>query len=276
MLFSKKNRPVIIISLVLLLTAVLLFYSARHPYENGFLRKLVLETSAPLDHFFRTPIKAVHQVWQRYIFLVGLGDENRRLKKENDQLTSQVVQYREAYFENLRLQKLLGLRNALNCATVPARVIGSDQKSVLKAILIDRGTVHGLRKDLPVMTDRGVVGRIIETSWHVSRVLLMTDTNSNIDALIQSNRVQGILQGADATGCVLKYVAKTEDVKIGDIVLSSGLAPAFPKGLLLGVITRVDKNDSGLFQRIEVAPAIDFSKLEEVLVITVNRDGEKK
>jgi len=275
MLFPRKNRPVIIISLVALLTVVLLIYGARHPSESGFLRKLVLETSAPLDHFFRAPINAVQQVWQRHIFLIGLGDDNRRLRKENDQLTNQVVQYREAYYESLRLQKLLGLRDGLKFATVPARVIGSDQKSVLKTILVNRGTAHGLRKDLPVITDQGVVGRIIETSWHVSRVLLLTDANSNIDALIQSNRVQGILQGADATGCVLKYIPKTEDIKVGDVVLSSGLALTFPKGLLLGVVTRADKKDSGLFQKIDVTPAADFSRLEEVLVLVIKQDAVK-
>lgn len=275
MLFSRKNRPVIIICLVAVFTVVLLIYSARHPYESGFFRKLVLETSAPLDHFIRTPINAVHQVWQRYIFLVGLGDENRRLKKEYDRLTNQVVQYREAYHESLRLQRLLGLRGQLSHATVPATVIGSDQKSVLKTILINRGTAHGLKKDLPVVTDQGVVGRVIETSWNVSRVLLLTDANSNIDALIQSNRVQGILQGAGAAGCTLKYVSKTEDVKNGDLVLSSGLAMTFPKGLLLGVVTRADKGDPGLFQKIEVSTAVDFSRLEEVLVLLVKQDAEK-
>lgn len=267
MLFSRKNRPVVIIVLAVLLTVILLIYNVRYPNESGFLRKLVLETSAPVDHFFRTPIDAVHEVWQRYLFLVGLEEDNRRLKKENDRLSSQVVQYREAHYENLRLQKLMGIQADLEEATMPARVIGSDQKSVLKTILINRGSAHGLKKDLPVVTDLGVVGRIIETSWNVSRVLLLTDANSNIDALVQSNRIQGILQGAGAAGCSLKYIAKTEDVKAGDLVLTSGIAAAFPKGLLLGVVTRADKKDSGLFQKIDVSPAADVARLEEVLVL---------
>lgn len=275
MLFSKKNRPVIIIALVALLTVLLLAYSARHPYESGFLRKFVLETSAPMDYFFRTPINAMSQAWRRYIFLVGLVDENRQLKKENDQLTAQVIQYREAFQENLRLQKLLGLLDRTGYRTVPARVIGRDQKSVLKTILINRGTAQGLKKDAPVITDRGIVGKVIETSWHVSRILLLTDANSNIDAFMQSGRVQGILQGAGASACTLKYVAKTEEVKAGEVVLSSGLDVIFPKGLLLGVVTRADKTDSGLFQKIEVAPAVDFSRLEEVLVLVGKQEHTK-
>ena len=145
--------------------------------------------------------------------------------------------------------------------------MGSDHKSVLKTILINQGTAHGLRKDLPVIADQGVVGRVIETSWNVSRVLLLTDANSNIDVMIQSNRVQGILQGGGAAGCTLKYVAITEEIKVGDVVLSSGLGLNFPKGLLMGVVSRVDKKEAGLFQKIEVKPTVDFSRLEEVLVI---------
>lgn len=275
-MFPRKNRSVAVISLVAILLIVLLAYSARHPYEGSFFRRLVLEMSAPLDHFFRTPIHAVHQVWQRYIFLIGLGDENRRLKQENDRLTNQLVLYREAYYEGLRLQKLLGMQSDLTYKSVPARVIGGDQKSVLKTILINRGTSDGVKKDFPVMTDRGIVGRVIETAWHVSRVLLLTDANSNIDAFVQSNRVQGVLQGTGALGCNLKYVSKTEDVKAGDMVLTSGLVATFPKGLILGVVARADKQDGGLFQKIEVTPVVDFSRLEEVLVLLIPQQGSEK
>lgn len=276
MLFPKRNRSVAIISLVAVLLVVLLAYSARYPYQSSFFRKLVLEMSAPLDHFFRMPIHAVHQVWQRYIFLIGLGEENRLLKKENDRLNNQLVQYREAYNESQRLQKLLGIQTGLAYKSVPARVIGSDTKSVLKTILINRGTADGIKKDFPVMTDQGIVGRVIETSWHVSRVLLLTDANSNIDAFVQSNRVQGVLQGTGALGCNLKYVAKTETVQAGDMVITSGLTATFPKGLILGVVARADKQDGGLFQKIEVMPVVDFSRLEEVLVVLIPQQGTEK
>jgi rod shape-determining protein MreC len=117
------------------------------------------------------------------------------------------------------------------------------------------------------MASKGVVGRITESTWHASRVLLVADENSNIDALIQRTRSQGILQGAGYAGCILKYVSKSEDVRPGDMVITSGLGGIFPKELLLGVVTKVEKGRSGLFQQVDVAPAVDFSKLEEVLVL---------
>ena len=98
----------------------------------------------------------------------------------------------------------------------------------------------------------------------------MIDDNSNIDALIQRSRAQGILQGAGSAGCNLKYISRVEDVQTGDVVLSSGLAGVFPKGLLLGVVTGASRREGGLFQKIDVSPAVDFSKLEEVLALVVD------
>ncbi len=120
-----------------------------------------------------------------------------------------------------------------------------------------------------------MVGRIIETSWHASRVLLLIDENSNIDALIQRSRAQGILQGAGAAGGNLKYISRTEEVLTGDVVLSSGLAGVFPKGLLLGTVTGVSRKEGGLFQKIDVAPAVDFGKLEEVMAV-ITETGTKQ
>ena len=153
-------------------------------------------------------------------------------------------------------------------------MIDSDRTSLFKTLLINKGTAEGLRVGLPVLADQGVVGRIIETSWHASRVLLMIDENSNIDALIQRSRAQGILQGAGSAGCNLKYISRAEEVQTGDVVLSSGLAGVFPKGLLLGVVTGVSRKEGGLFQKIDVAPAVDFGKLEEVMALIIGRGSQ--
>lgn len=190
-------------------------------------------------------------------------------------MTQEMAQYKEGFLEGIRLQKLLTLKEKVNYPTVIARVIGRDQTSVIKTILIDKGTSHGLKVDLPVIADRGVVGRIIEASFHVSKILLLIDENSNIDALIQENRVQGILQGAASRGCSLKYISKTETVSPGNVIISSGLAGIFPKGLLIGAVTNVDKTDSGLFQKIDVAPYVDFARLEEVIIIKSDMADKK-
>ena len=267
MLFPKKYQPIIIACLLVIISIVMVSYSVKRPTSIGFFRKLVLETAAPLANTISSSFRGLNEAWKRYIFLVGMEDENRRLKKENASLTQDIAYYREGYLEGIRLQKLLALKEKINYPTIVARVISRDQTSIIKTILIDKGTSHGMKVDLPVIADQGVVGRIVEASPHVSKILLLIDVNSNIDSMVQESRIQGILQGASSRGCSLKYIAKTETVSPGNIVISSGLSGVFPKGLLIGAVTNVDKTDSGLFQKIDVAPFVDFARIEEVMII---------
>ena len=204
--------------------------------------------------------------------LKALEAENRRLRKENHLLENQLVQYREGYLEALRLQKILKLKEQFDTTPVIARVIDREQPPIFKSILIDKGTAHGLMVGFPVLNDQGLVGRITECSWHISRIMLIVDVNSNVSVLLQRSRTHGVLQGAGAAGCRLKYVPKTEEVKVGDAVISSGLGGIFPKGIILGVVAAVDKKGGGFFQRIDVQPSVDFGKLEEVVVLNPQRD----
>ena len=275
MSIPKKYRPIAIVILFIVFSIILLFLSTKMPSDTGYPRKFILDVVAPIERLIRIPLDETITVWNRYLFLVGLGEENRRLKRENDQLKNQLLLYQEGYLEGQRLQKLLTIKDQSDYVSMTARVIGMDQKSLIKTILINKGTSHGIRNGLPVINEQGVLGRIIETSWHVSRVLLISDGNSNIDALVQGTRVQGMLQGSGAMRCMLKYIAKTEEVKTGDPVVSSGMTEIFPKGLLLGTVIRADKKDSGLFQRIEVVPAVDFTRLEEVMVLMVTEKKKK-
>jgi rod shape-determining protein MreC len=275
MLIPRKYQSIAVAAILLIVSLTILSYSAVRLSETGFLRKIVLETAAPVEAAINISLKSLHNAWKRYLFLVGLEEENGQLRREKALLSEQLNQYREGYLEGIRLQKLLALRDSFPYRTVAARVIDSDRTSLFKTLLINKGTSEGLRVGLAVLAAQGVVGRIIETSWHASRVLLMIDENSNIDALIQRIRAQGILQGAGAAGGNLKYISRTEDVLPGDVVLSSGLAGVFPKGLLLGVVTGVSRKEGGLFQKIDVAPAVDFGKLEEVMAVITEAGAGK-
>jgi rod shape-determining protein MreC len=274
MFIPKKQRSIFAAAALLIGALILLTYGFSRPSETGVLRKLVLGVAAPVQHALNVPLEGLGKAWKRYLFLVGLEDENRRLTRENDALSETLNQYREGYLEGLRLRKLLGLREAFPHRTVVARVIDRGRASLFKTLLVDKGTADGLRVGLPVLADRGVVGRVIEASWSASRILLLTDENSNIDALIQQSRAQGILQGAGLKGGHLKYVSRTEEVRPGDTVITSGLAGVFPKGITLGVVKGVSPQEGGLFQKIDVAPAVDFGRLEEVVILTPARDKE--
>lgn len=270
MLIPRKYQSIAVAAVLLIISLTILSYSAVRLSETGLLRKMVLETAAPIEDTINISLKSLHDVWKRYLFLVGLEDENRRLRHENAVLNEQTNSYREGYLEGIRLRKLLNLKDEFKHRAVVARVIDNDRTTLFKTLLINKGTAEGLRVGLPVLADRGVVGRIIETSWHASRVLLVIDENSNVDALIQRSRAQGILQGAGSAGCNLKYISRMEDIQTGDVVLSSGLAGVFPKGLLLGVVIGASRQEGGLFQKIDVSPSVDFGRLEEVLALVVD------
>jgi len=275
MMFPKKYQSIAVASLLILMALVMISYNIKLFSHTGFLRKLVLEAATPLVSLKNKSLKVLQENWNHYIFLMGLEEENKHLRKENALLSNQRVQYQENYLEAVRLQRMLDLKEQLDVTAVAAEVIDRDQASVIKTLLIKKGTSQGLRVGLPVLADRGIAGRITECSWHVSRVMLITDENSNVDALIQGNRAHGILQGAGSEGCHLKYITKTEEVKVGDTIISSGIGGIFPKGIVLGIVRSVDKMDGGLFQKIGVSPSVNFDKLEEVLVLVFN-SGEGK
>lgn len=271
----KKYQLIIIVFTLIIVLLSLTFHSVKSSSETGIFKKLVLEIAAPLMDVINTSFEELTKVWKRYIFLVGLEEENRQLKKKNILLTEQLIQYQEGYLEGIRLQKLLKLKETLNYLTVTAMVIGRNKLSGFQTILINKGTAHNLRIGLPVAADQGVIGRIIEASWHVSKILLLTDESSKIDVLVQRTRAPGILQGSGFISH-LKYVPKTDDVRVGDAVISSGVGGVFPKGLLLGFVTSVDKKDTTLFQKVEVTPSVDVARLEEVLVFLLDNKDNKK
>lgn len=273
-MFFFRNYKIIIFIVILLATVIIILsYSLRQKAPAGFITKVVLEVSSPMQNVLNASAKAVTEAWCRYLLLVGIEEENRNLKKKINDMKSQLILYQEGYLEAQRLRDLLALKDN-NFNFVTARVIGRTQVALSKTILINKGTVRGLKAGQPVMAPPGLVGRVIDASWHAAKVLPLIDENSNIDAIVQRTRVQGIIRGAGSRGCLLKYIAKTQDVKEGDIVISSGIGGVFPKGMMIGQISLIDRQDAGLFWKIYVTPAIDFSKLEEVLVLTSDAGDE--
>lgn len=276
MLFLKKYQGIAIAFVFVVASLVLLSYHLKRPGQVGFFKKVLMEAASPVERGIHATFQGVRDVWSRYLFLVGLENENRNLRKRIAELQNEINSYREMYYEVGRLKKLLSLEETIIYSAVAARVVGHERSSLFKTIIIDKGTDEGLSASLPVVTDQGVVGRVIEPSWNVSRVLLVTDYNSNIDAIVQGSRAQGIMQGGGQQFARLKYVQRTDEVKVGDTVVTSGLGGVFPKGLVLGTVVVAEKGEKGLFQNVEVKPAVDFTKLEEVLVLIPERSKGKR
>lgn len=268
MFFLRKYKTIIFIAVVLISVLVMISYNLKYGSADSFLEKIVLETASPVQKVLSGSIKGVRDAWMRYLFLVGLQEENKNLKKKINELNAVIVSYQESYQEAQRLKKLQYIADNSNYRFITARVIGREQAAISRTVMINKGSADGLKNGMPVVASPGLIGRLVDVSWHVSRVLLFIDENSNVDAIVQRNRTQGIISGAGSRGMILKYVSKTQDAQVGDIVVSSGMGGVFPKGWLIGQVIRVDRQDGGLFLKIYVAPFTDFSKLEEVMILS--------
>jgi rod shape-determining protein MreC len=152
---------------------------------------------------------------------------------------------------------------------IAAEVVAYSPSAWFRTIVINKGQRDGVKKGFPVVTLEGVVGRVMRISSSSSVVLLVLDRNSSVDCLVQRNRIRGIVEGEGGGRCYLRYVPRTEDIQVGDHIITSGLGGIFPKGLSMGEVVRVEKKEYGLFQEIEVMPSADLSRLEEVMVIVI-------
>ena len=267
MFLLRKYKTAIFIVTLLVLALIMFSYNLKYGADGSFLRKIVLETIAPAQKVLSTSVKSVNDAWLRYVLLVGIEEDNKNLKNKINELKAALILYQDGYLEAQRLRKLLDLRDDYNYHFISARVIDREQAALSKTILINKGSVHGLKTGMPVIAPPGLIGRLVDVSWHVSKVLLFIDENSNVGAIVQRTRTQGVISGAGPRGLILKYISKTQDVKEGDVIVSSGMGGVFPKGLLIGQVSHVDRQDASLFLKINVTPFVDFSKLEEILIL---------
>lgn len=229
--------------------------------------QFIIEITAPFQNLFDQVVSSTEAFWLNYFHLVNVRHENRQLKNELLELRMANSRYQELLETQERIEALLQFKQTLNLPVIPAQVIGLDPSGWFKSIIIDKGKQAGLRLDMPVVNAFGVVGRVVSVSPNYAKVLLIIDQNSAIDCLIQRSRDRGMLKGLMSEICKLDYVVKSSDVKVGDILVTSGLGGVFPKGLPMGRVLKVKEMPGELFKDVSIMPAVDFSKLEEVLVV---------
>ncbi|MBI4618722.1 MAG: rod shape-determining protein MreC [Desulfobacterales bacterium] len=277
MLSIFRRYRVIVITASLCIVAILLIsLNIKERKKPHLFEKIIFEVSSPFQKTIQSTVKAVKTLWGNYIFLVNLKKENTALSKTINALKEDNLRLKEAVIANVRLRKLLLFKEAFRSPMIPAEVISEDPSSWFKTIILDKGSKDGIEKKMAVVTSGGMVGRVIEVSRSVSKVLLLVDHSSALDAMVQRTRAKGILEGRVNQTCQLKYVSRADDVRIGDDIISSGLGGIFPKGLLLGRVSKIKKEGSGLFQYVEVTPSVDFAKLEEVFIVVGDKSASEE
>ena len=264
-----QNRPLLFVLLSLTIVGLVL-------HETGntqAVENLILRPVTPVQNHLSGLAKDFSDLVQTFRDLRELRRRSEELQSLADSLMIENVRLKELESENENLRQLLQFTEAnptysYRAAEVVGHVIGQDPSNLLRYIIIDVGTSDGVTQGMPVVTDRGLVGRIVEVSSRSSKVLLITDVSSLVSAIIQSSRATGMVEGKADGGLVMKYIPQTVTVNVGDIILTSGLGATFPKRLVIGQVTAVHKRDIELFQQAEIKPTVDFERLEVVLVIT--------
>jgi len=264
-----RFRTSLIIAATLLLIVALLSLSLKRSPLLERVEGTVVSLAAPGLQGLRYVGRTVMGVWEGYIHLVGVQQENASLRQRLQEYEQKDLLYQEALHSLTRLESLLNLKKQVALPVTGARVIAYDPSLWSRCALLDQGQDRGVKRGHPVLTADGIVGRVVEVYPHYSKVMLIVDRNSGGDAMVQRTRVRGILQGKGGNRCSLDYVPKSADVQVGDLVLASGLGGVFPKGLVFGKVSEANKKTAGVFQEIEVTPTVDLSTLEEVAVVKV-------
>jgi rod shape-determining protein MreC len=233
------------------------------------IEKVVVEITAPFQKLVYNTVNTTSNTWLKYFGLINARRENIRLKEQIISLKTENYRNQEMLATYRRLLRLLQFTERTNQAVLAAQVIGRDPSGLFQSVIINRGKRSGLTVDMPAVNEDGVVGRIVSVSDNYSKVLLLIDQNSAVDCIIQRSRDNGIVKGLSSDACIMDYVLKTSDIKVEDIIITSGIGGIFPKGLPVGRVTDIKDPSDEFFMEIKVEPFVDFAKLEEILVILV-------
>ena len=265
-MFSKKTALIFAGILLITVNIIFLTITIRRPASFG-LGRVMIAFAAPFQDLTSRAVKGVRETWRNYFSLVSVAEENQRLKQLLGKAAEDGILQRELDLENIRLRDLLAFQRSLPNPAIAARIIAKDPSAWFNTVIIDKGAADGLHKGLPAVTSRGIAGQVVEVSAHQSKLMLIIDRNSAVDALVQRTRSRGIVKGAERDECYLDYVMHEDDMRVGDGVVSSGFDGVYPKGLLIGTVAAINFQGSDFFKEVRVTPSVNFDTLEEVLVI---------
>lgn len=227
-------------------------------------------TQESFDGFSR----GVRETTALYVNLVGIKKESADLQSRNLELAARLEEMNELKSENDRLRGLLDFKQSTKMELVAAQIIGRDLVADHNTLTINKGTEHGLRPGQAVIAMGGALGYIFKPTARTAHIMLLTDRYAVVDGLVQRTRARGIVEGRLASGCALKYVERTEDVKVGDIVVTGGLDNIFPKGLPVATVENVERKTFSVSLKVDLKPIVDPNKTEEVFVVLNAKDTD--
>ncbi|MCC6557644.1 MAG: rod shape-determining protein MreC [Polyangiaceae bacterium] len=268
----RRYRDFGIVILALAVPFWFLRASMRDPKQNTGPDRVIMQIAAPVQYAAATLARGISNLWGDYIYLVDVKDDNARLASQIARLRERVRKLEGLEDENRRLRRLLDLRQSLRTDVVSAQVIGKNTNDFFRVarVTLDR-EARDLGPNLPVLSADGVVGTTLKSAGDTVDVRLVVDAGSGVDVIVERTGARGFVRGTgDETkySCSVEYVQRTDEVEVGDLLVTSGVGRRFPKGIPVGTVTQVVRRDFGIYQQVLASPAVDFSRLEEVLIVT--------
>jgi rod shape-determining protein MreC len=262
----SRHKSLVLLGGVIVLQVVLLAVQIKRDSQGRLIRVWTVGAVSPFERAGSYGFGWLHDVWRHYVALQHTSRENEQLRRENDALKLQIAQLQGKADEADRLAGLLNFRRAhADVPMVGARVIGGGPGTASQTVELDRGERDGIRRDMGVITPDGVVGKVIEAFPNTSQVLLLTDKESGVGAMLADSRVQSPVGGSGEPLLNMKYVPNDDTVNIGDRVITSGMDRIFPRDLPVGTIAQIKPGNP--FKQIRIKPAANLERLEEVLVL---------
>jgi rod shape-determining protein MreC len=262
----SRHKSLVLLAGVILLQVLLLAVQIKRDSQGRLIRVWTVGALSPFQRAGAHGVGSIRGIWNHYFALQNTTRDNEHLRRENDALKLQVTQLQSKAAEADRLAGLLNFRKLhMEVPMVGARVIGASAGTATQTIDIDRGERDGIKRNMGVITPDGVVGKVIESYPNTAQVLLLTDKDSGVGALLAESRVQSPVGGTGDPLLFMKYVPNDDSVNTGEHVVTSGMDRIFPRDLPVGTI--VDIKPGNPFKQIRVRPAANLERLEEVIVL---------
>lgn len=267
--FDRENRSRLVSNGLVILLAMIGFVRFQfQPEEPTLFSKLTVQIIAPMQKGVTRFKDSTISFYDHYLNIVNTSRDNEFLQKRIAELTKELFDLSSLKQENIRLKSLLAFGEKIPYKKVLGQIIGWDSSAENKILRIDKGLVDGIQVKSAVITAEGLVGYTYKVYENFSDILTIIDNNNKVDVVVDRTRTHGIIEGTSHMYCRMKYVPQSEEVFIGDILVTAGLSVIYPKGIKVGEIVNIKLSPEDLTQDITIKPSVDFTKLEEVVVLT--------
>ncbi|MEC7275592.1 MAG: rod shape-determining protein MreC [Bdellovibrionota bacterium] len=273
---KERRQKAVLNILVLLIAFVGVAKRSKTLDETSAFENILIDSFAPLQTSLTSIRTEVASFFDHYVVNINASKKNVSYQKRIDELEGEIAQFQELRRENKRLKDLLQFGTGVDYKKILAQVVAWDASSDFRVIRINKGLADGVTLQSPVITANGLVGYIYRLTDSFADILTVLDNNNRVDGLIQRVRAHGIVEGYNSEKSIMKYVSRAEPIILGDVVITSGLGNIYPKGIRVGKVSRIERESYGITQNVEITPAVDFGRLEEVVILVAEGDEQKK